>query len=193
MSEPSVIVEEVIVSKTEESKIVSKVVDEDSLMEKLFSSIYTKKFDFLSILMKVFDFIDDNEDMKSLLNVKDKIITIRKFLNASIDKLVSNNAKLHHKYSELVNELFADTYDIGAIISLIMKLVQEVAKVRKMDGPAKKQISKIIFDRILQYSPLNEEQMKVAHYSFSGIVEAIIWAKNGGLKKGSKHLFLLCQ
>lgn len=176
-----------------EEEVTSSPKLDESLTDELVKTINTKKFDFLTILMKVFDFIDNNEQIQKVLKVSDRMITIRAFMQSSVDKLMRSKPALHEKYSELIDGLFADTYDFGMVISLIMKLIQEVSKFRKMDGPAKKQIGKIIFDRILEYSPLNEEQMQIAHYSYSGIVEAIIWAKHGGLKTAKKNCMLMCK
>ncbi len=74
-----------------------------------------------------------------------------------------------------------------------MKAVEEISKVTKMLGPQKKILVKTIFENILEFSPLNDVEKELAKYIFSGIVEAVIFASNGGLKPVTEKCSMLSK
>lgn len=139
--------------------------------------------DILKIVLRVFDFIEQNPTLKEAIKVSDdKLSIVKKFLIGVIDNLWSNNHKLHEKYIDLVNTIFCDSYDIGTVITLLMKAVEEISLFIKMNGIQKKALVKTIFDKILEYSPLSQVEQELAQYAFSGVVEAVIFASKGGMK-----------
>jgi len=131
-------------------------------------------------MLYVFDTIKKND--KLMNGVENKIGRVRELLLNTINELFSDNEKLRLKYVDLVNSILGDTYDIGSIITLLMKTVEEVSKLNKLDGVQKKILVKTIFEHILDYSPLTDVEKELSKYAFSGIVECIIFASKGGLK-----------
>lgn len=145
----------------------------------------------LSLVLKMFEFVDENEQMKEFVGVQDKLSVVRNILQATIKQLFTGDQQ--DEYLLLVSHLFSDTQDLGTLVTLIMKAVEELNKMKKMSGPEKKKLAKSVFDHLIDYSPLDEAEKQLARYAFGGIVEAIIWAKHGGLKETKKRCSVLCK
>lgn len=175
-SSPESVVEKIDSEKDLRLELVNKFIDTLRGSEK----------DMLHIMIRSFEFLNEVDEFKDM--VQDKMYFVHKFLEDVIRKLCANPKLeyLRNKYIVLLSELFADTFDIGSLVAIIMKMVQEISKFRKMDGLEKKRNAKIIFDKLLDLSPMTEEQKAFAHQAFDGIVEAIIWAKHDGLKIAKK-------
>lgn len=143
----------------------------------------------VQLVSTFFEFIDSNEQMKQALQIDDKLSVIRNVLSSSIRTLYANKPSQRDEYLLLVNNLFGDIHDVGTLISSLMNVVQQL----QLNGVEKKEMIKNLFNRIIEYSPLDDKEKRLAHYAFSGIVEAIIWAKHGGLSKTKKKCSLLCK
>lgn len=153
----------------------------------------TKDLSGLALVLKLFDFIDDNDEMREALDVDDKLAVIRGVLQPTIKHLYADKPDQRDEYLLLTSNLFSDTQDIGTLISLLMKGVEELNKLKKMSGPEKKKFIHTLFNKIIDYSPFDENEKRLARYAFGGIVELAIWAKHGGLKETKKRCLLMCK
>lgn len=145
------------------------------------------------LIVKIFEFIEENEQMSDAVGLMDKLATIRNVLSSAIKQLYANNPSQRDEYLLMVNNVFTDTHDIGTLVTLLMKAIEELNKLKKLSGPEKKKLVQTVFNHIIDFSSLDDTEKQLARYAFGGIVEAIIWAKHGGLAQTKKSCFLLCK
>lgn len=148
--------------------------------------------DILTLIIKAFEFARGDASFQTVLSSADKFVDIKQMLTSSIENLYKRNPAQRDEYINFVNELFTDSYDIGTIIAILMKCADEVSKFTEMSGAQKKEMIQQVFNGILDFSPLDESEKKLARLAFSGIVEAIIWAKHGGLKQAKDKCSKWC-
>lgn len=158
-------------------------------------SLTNDDYNIIELVLAAFKFADGNEELKKLVEGSSKIVNIRALVERAICTIYAHNDEVKDKYLVFVAEVFSDSYDMGMIISMIMKTIDEVSAVTHMTGAEKKAKANEVFEAIIAISPLEENQKKLANLAFDGIVEAIIWAKHGGLKKVKKGCkkYLCCK
>lgn len=135
----------------------------------------------LSLIDQMFTFIESNEDMKKLVNTEGAVCNI---LQLTIKNIFNNDPSRRDEYLLALTNLFGDTHNIGVIVTLLMK---EVNTCTEMSGSQKKIYAEKLFSKIIEYSSLDDANKQLSLYAFSGIVEAVIWARNGGLEKMKKR------
>lgn len=144
----------------------------------------------LELIVKMFDFVDENEQARQALGVNNALASIRGVLEVAVKRLFEAQPARRDEVLLLVTNLFSDTADIGTLVSLLMKAVDEL---KTLSGRGKKELAKKLFDKLIEYSPLDEGEKRLAGYAFSGIVEAVIWAKHGGLAETKKRCSTWCS
>jgi len=174
------------------SKRVAREVAVRKASNSFVESLSDKDDNILNLLVQSFEFAEGNVDFQTLLASGEAFINVKKLMFDAVIKVYANKPSQRDEYVIFVNNLFGDSHDIGTIISLLMKCVDEVSKFTDMSGPQKKQIVNTVFEKILYFSPLEDGERKLARLAFSGIVEAIIWAKHGGLQDAKKKCSKLC-
>lgn len=147
----------------------------------------------MSLLLSFFNFVDANDEMQELLKVDDRITVVRNVCTAAVRDLFSNSPKKRDEYLVYINTVLGDSFDLGSLVSTLMKLVDATARIRTMTGSEKKELVQNVFSHIVDLSPMDESQQRLAKYAFNGVVEAIIWAKHGGLKEVKRGCKLLCK
>lgn len=146
----------------------------------------------MSLMLAFFKFADSSEEMQEHLKVDDRVAVARNVLTAAIRDLLSGNPKKRDEYLMHVNAVLGDSFDFGSLVSTLMKLAESAGRLRHLNGSEKKQLVKEIFSYVVSLSSMDETQKRLAEYAFNGVLEAIIWAKHGGLKEAKRHCRVLC-
>lgn len=140
-----------------------------------------RKMNMVDLLVNIFEWVNYNSEMHKIVEEqKDKLITIRHLTESVIRHVWDSDEESKERLLGMTSELFGDVHDLGVVISVLMKCAQEM---KNLDGAEKKAIVRTLFEHLLEYSNLTEDEKTLSKYAFSGMVEAVIWAKNGGLKK----------
>lgn len=159
------------------------------------ASLTNDDYNIIELLLAAFKFAEGKEDLQGLVEGASKIVNIRALVERAICTIYAHQDDVKDRYLVFVAEVFTDSYDLGMIISVIMKTVDEISAVKNMTGAEKKAKANEVFEAIIAISPLEAHQKQLANFAFDGVVEAIIWAKHGGLKKVKKGCkkYLCCK
>ena len=145
-----------------------------------------KQINLLLVLTKVFDYIATTDQFQAM-NISDKLGGAKIIAVAAIKILYTGDNDKVERYSTLCNEVFDNPYNIGKTVQILMQCADEFKNISELTGSQKKTLVSNVFKGLIQFSTLTAEEKDLAGYAFDGVVEAIIWAKHGGLadvKKG---------
>lgn len=145
-----------------------------------------KQINLLLVLTKVFDYISTTDQFQRM-ELADKLSGAKILAVAAIKILYTGDDEKVERYSTLCNEVFDNPYNIGKTVQILMKCADEFKNITELSGPQKKVLVSNVFKGLIQFSQLTQQEKDLAAFAFDGVVEAIIWAKHGGLadvKKG---------
>lgn len=144
-----------------------------------------KQINLLLVLTKVFDYISTTDQFQRM-ELADKLSGAKILAVAAIKILYTGEDEKVERYSALCNEVFDNPYNIGKTVQILMKCADEFKNITEMSGPQKKTLVSNVFKGLIQFSQLSEQEKDLAAFAFDGVVEAIIWAKHGGLADAKK-------
>ena len=105
---------------------------------------------------------------------------------------MTNLEKLDQYYSLTLSKVVDTTKDV---MEILVDLMSEIEKVKKMKGAVKKQIVLAYFDAILQITPISEIDRHSIQRHAGIIIDIVVKVSKGDYfnKKNFKKLFFCCK